>query len=85
MKFAPLRITMYDMKTATLTIRLDEDTERLLAQSSRRSGKNRSEIAREAIRRQLRIERFRELRAQSIPYAEAAGFFTDEDVFREVS
>jgi predicted transcriptional regulator len=76
---------MYDMKTATLTIRLDEDTERLLAQSSRRSGKNRSEIAREAIRRQLRIERFRELRAESIPYAEAAGFFTDEDVFREVS
>lgn len=46
---------MYNMKTAALTIRLDKDIDELLAKACRRSGKNRSEIAREALRRQLRL------------------------------
>jgi hypothetical protein len=48
-------LTLYDMKTSTLTIRLDKDLDDLLTKASRRSGRNRSEIAREALRRQLRI------------------------------
>jgi predicted transcriptional regulator len=73
------------MKTATLSLRLDEDLEALLARASRRSGKNRSEIAREALRRQLRLEQFEELRKRVMPFAEARGFLTDEDVFSQVS
>jgi hypothetical protein len=73
------------MKAKKMKIRLDEGTKRLLMESSRRSGKSAGEIAQEALRRRFRIERFRELRQMSIPFAEAAGFFTDEDVFREVS
>src|SRR4030042_31237 len=46
------------MKTSTLTIRLDKDLDDLLTKASRRSGRNRSEIAREALRRQLRISQF---------------------------
>ena len=38
------------MKTKTLTIRLDEDLDKLLSKAARLSGKNRSEIAREALR-----------------------------------
>jgi len=45
---------MYDMKTNALTIRLDKNLDDLLTKASRRSGRNRSEIAREALRRQLR-------------------------------
>jgi predicted transcriptional regulator len=76
---------MYDMKTAMLTIRLDKDLDRMLSKASQRSGRNRSEIAREALRRQLRLERFEELRKKIMPYAEARGFLTDEDVFSRIS
>jgi len=73
------------MKTTTLTIRLDEDLEKLLLRAARKSGKNRSEIAREALRRQLRISQFETLRRRIMPFAEARGYLTDEDVFRDVS
>ena len=44
---------MYDMKTSTITIRLDKDLDKLLK--------------------------------RSMPFAEARGFLTDEDIFTEVS
>ncbi len=73
------------MKTATLTIRLDNDLNTLLYKASKRSGRNRSEIARNALRRQLRLEQFEEIRKRIMPFAEARGFLTDEDVFSQVS
>ncbi len=76
---------MYDMKTSTLTIRLDKGLDDLLSRASRRSGRSRSEIAREALRRQLRISQFEALRRAMVPFAEARGYLTDEDVFAEVS
>ena len=73
------------MKTSSLTIRLDKDLEQALKKASRQSGKTRSEIAREALRRQLRISQFEALRKRIMPFAEARGFLTDEDVFSKVS
>jgi predicted transcriptional regulator len=73
------------MKTTTLTIRLNDDLNDLLTKAARQSGKNRSEIAREALRRQLRISQFESLRRRMMPFAEARGYLTDEDVFRDVS
>ena len=73
------------MKTTTLTIRLTDDLNKLLTRAARQSGKNRSEIAREALRRQLRLQEFESLRRRMMPFAEARGYLTDEDVFRDVS
>jgi predicted transcriptional regulator len=73
------------MKTKKLTIRLDEDLDKLLSKAARQSGRNRSEVARGALRRQLRISRFETLRRRIMPFAEARGYLTDEDVFRDVS
>ncbi|MGD9347698.1 MAG: ribbon-helix-helix protein, CopG family [Candidatus Aminicenantes bacterium] len=73
------------MKTSTLTIRLDKDLDDLLTKASERSGKNKSEIARVALRRQLRLERFEELRKRVMPFAEARGYLTDEDIFSNIS
>ena len=73
------------MKTSTLTIRLDKDLENLLSKVSKQLGKNRSEVAREALRRQLRISQFEALRKRIMPFAEARGFLTDEDVFSKIS
>ena len=72
------------MKEA-ITIRLDEALERRLAEVVRRTGRTRSEIVREALRRQLDVMAFEEARTRLMPYAEAAGWLTDEDVFREIS
>ena len=73
------------MKTSSLTIRLDKDLEKMLTKASKQSGKTWSEIAREALRRQLRISQFENLRKRIIPFAEARGFMTDEDLFSKVS
>ena len=73
------------MRTATLSIRLDEDLDRLLGKASRQIGKNRSEVARDALRRQLRLTQFEAIRRRMMPFAEARGLLTDEDVFAKVS
>ena len=73
------------MKTSTLTIRMDDELSALLDTATKRSGRNRSEIAREALRRQLRVTRFDNLRKRVMPFAEARGYLTDDDVFSAVS
>ena len=73
------------MKTSTLTNRLERNIEELLTKASKRAGISRSELAREALRRQLRISHLDALRKRIVPFAEARGFLTDEDVFNEIS
>lgn len=70
---------------ATLTLRLDDQLDRDLTRLARRLGRTRSEVAREALRRHLSIQQFRTLRGAAMPYAAAAGYLTDEDVFRDFS
>jgi predicted transcriptional regulator len=70
---------------STLTIRLDPKLDKALDRIAKRTGRTKSEIAREALERQVAVARFRELRAKTLPFAEAQGLLTDEDVFRAVS
>lgn len=72
------------MKSA-ITIRLDPDLERRLDRLAEESGKSRSEIVREALRRQLALFQFEQLRERTMPFAEVRGYLTDEDVFRDIS
>ena len=73
------------MKSFALTIRLDRALERQLAQVARRSGRSRSEIVRDALRCELAGLQFADPRRQVMPFAEARGYLTDEDVFRDIS
>lgn len=72
------------MKDA-VTIRLDRDLQRRLDRMCKQSGRTRSEVVRDALRRQLALLQFEQLRRQIMPFAEARGYLTDEDVFRDVS
>ncbi len=72
------------MKNA-ITIRLDPDLEKLLNRLCRQTGRSRSELVRDALRRQLNLLRFEQLRRRALPFAEARGYLTDEDIAREVS
>ncbi len=76
---------MYYMKTLSLTIRLDKKLDTQLTKTSRRTGKSKSQVAREALQRQLRLNQFESLRQRIMPFAEARGYLTDDDVFKVVS
>ena len=73
------------MRSSVVTIRLDPELEKLLDRLSRQTGRSRSDLVREALRRQLSLLRFEQLRRQALPFAEARGYLTDEDVARDVS
>ena len=70
---------------STVTIRLDARLERELENICRRLGRTRSDVVRDALRRQVSLMRFEDNRRKLLPYGEGAGFLTDEDVFRQVS
>jgi predicted transcriptional regulator len=82
---APLGAIQYRTGMKSLTIDLDADLEQLLDQTCRRTGRQPSEVARDALRRQLSLLKFEQLRQRVMPFAEARGFLTDEDVFQQVS
>ena len=77
--------TLYDMKSSILTIRLDQALERQLTRAAKRSGRSRSELVRDALRRQLALAQLDDLRRRIMPLAEARGYLIDEDIFRDVS
>lgn len=66
----------------TLTIRIPDSLRKELKTLSREENKAISDIVRESIRRHVALERFRALRKKVLPFAEAQGILTDEDVFR---
>ena len=68
-----------------VTIRLDGELKRMLDKFCRRSKRKRSEVVRDALRRQLSLLMFEQLRHKAMPFAEARGYLTDEDVFKAVS
>jgi predicted transcriptional regulator len=71
--------------SAILTIRLDDDLQSLLDRACGAAGRTRSDLAREALKRQLTVSTFEELRRQVMPLASEQGFKTDEDIFRVIS
>ena len=70
---------------ATLTISLPDKVNRELAALVKRSGKSRSQVVQDALRRQIALERFRRLREKLVPKGSKAGFHTDEDAFKAIS
>lgn len=70
---------------STLTIRLDKNLERMLDRLCKRTGQSRSDLVRQAVRREVSLRRFEDLRRRALPFAEARGYLTDEDVFRDIS
>ena len=73
------------MKSLILTIRLDAALERQLSRAAKRSGRSRSELVRDALRRQLALAQLDDLRRRIMPLARTRGYLTDDDVFRDVS
>jgi metal-responsive CopG/Arc/MetJ family transcriptional regulator len=69
----------------SILISLSEDLKTELDRATEAEGLSRSDLVREALREYLFIRRLRSLRQELMPYAEAQGIYTDEDVFGVVS
>jgi hypothetical protein len=52
---------------------------------SRQENKAVSDMVRESLRRYVAVEKFRALRKKILPFAEAQGLLSDEDVFKALS
>jgi predicted transcriptional regulator len=76
------RITLSYMNT--ITVRLPDDLRNELRQISESESKPVSDLVRESVRRYVAVERFRQLRKKTLPFAEAQGLLTDEDVFNDL-
>jgi predicted transcriptional regulator len=69
----------------TLTIRIDDELDKDLEQLAKSQHRTKSDLARDMLRKRIAVERFRALRGKALPLAEAAGYVSDEDVFREIT
>ena len=69
----------------TLTIRLPEELRADLQMLSQEQNKPVSDIVRESIRRYVAVGKFRALRKKVLPFAEAQGLLSDEDIFKAIS
>jgi predicted transcriptional regulator len=69
----------------TLTIRVPDDLREGLQELSRNENMPVSDIVRESLKRYLVVYRFRQLSNMTLPFAEAQGILSDEDVFSMIS
>ncbi len=83
-RFCLISAIMQGMKAATITIRLDKDLDKLLTKASRVSGRSRTEIAEDALRRCLRGRELDAPRRKAVSRAKAPDYLTVEDVADEV-
>ena len=69
----------------TITIRLPEKLQKELEKAVKEEKTSKSEIIRDAVSRYLAVKRFQQLRKKVLPFAEAQGLLTDEDIFKAIS
>lgn len=70
---------------SSISVRLSDELQKKLDDVAERNNKSRSDVLREALSSYLKLEEFQRLRREMIPEAEAAGIYTDEDVFEDIS
>jgi predicted transcriptional regulator len=70
-----------EVTVRTLTIRINEGLEKELNAVAKETGQSKSAIVCEALRRQVAIQAYRRVRKNALPFAEAAVYLTDKDLF----
>lgn len=72
------------MKTI-LTIRIPKEMKKKLQHLAQEERVPLSDLIRESLDHFLAVKRFRQLRKKVLPFAEAQGILSDEDVFKKIS
>jgi len=85
--FFDLRITLSYMEVVmsqTITIRVPENMRKELEELSKSENRPLSDLVRDSLKKFIQVYRFRKLRNTVLPFAEAQGILTDEDVFKSL-
>ncbi len=69
----------------TMTVRIPDELRKDLKEISKKEGIPISDVVRESLKKYVLLYRFRKLREMVLPFAEAQGILTDEDVFKIIS
>jgi len=69
----------------TMTVRIPDDLRKDLKEISKKEGIPVSDLVRESLKKYVSLYRFRRLRDMVLPFAEAQGILTDEDVYKLIS
>ena len=69
----------------TITVQLPKQLRHDLEKLSQQEHRSVSDIVRDSLRRHVAVQQFRALRRKVLPFAEAQGLVTDEDVFKALS
>jgi predicted transcriptional regulator len=69
----------------TMTVRIPDDLSKDLKEISKKEGIPISNLVRESLKKYVMLYRFRKLREMVLPFAEAQGILTDEDVYKQIS
>ncbi len=70
---------------SNLTVRIPESLRKELRVLCDQEQRPASEVVRDSLRRYIAVRKFQRLRRRTLPFAEAQGFLTDEDVFEAIS
>jgi len=70
---------------SNLTVRIPESLKKDLQAICDQEGRPASEVVRDSLRRYIAVQKFQRLRRKTLPFAEARGFLTDEDIFEATS
>lgn len=68
-----------------LTIRISDELKQQLQELCEQQNRAVSDVVRDSLRRYLASEKLQTLRRKTLPFAEAQGFLTDDDVFKAIS
>jgi predicted transcriptional regulator len=68
----------------SISIRIPDDIRKNLKAISKKEGKPLSDLVRESLQKYIAVYRFRQLRNTVLPFAEAQGKLTDEDVYKDI-
>jgi predicted transcriptional regulator len=75
----------YMSQQSNLSVRIPQSLRRQVDELSEREERPLSEIVRDSLQRYVAARKFELLRRKILPFAEAQGFLTDEDVFKAIS
>lgn len=68
-----------------ISFRLPDDLKRKLQEIIKMESRLVSGLIRESLKKYITIYRFRKIRGKVLPFAEAQGILTDEDVLKRIS
>jgi predicted transcriptional regulator len=70
---------------STVNVRIPDELRRELDELANCQNRPASDIVRDSLRQYIARQRFQTLRGKTLPFAEAQGLLTDEDVFAALS